>query len=193
MKAAFFQGDTVEVARKLLGSLLLHRTPEGVTGGMIVETEAYVGAVDKACHAYKGRSPRTEIMFREGGLAYVYLIYGMYYCFNAVTGPAGEGNAVLVRALEPIFGLELMQRRRKTRYTENLCAGPGKVCQALAIGKKEYGMDLCAEDSPLRILPYRQYTDCQIIASPRVNVAYAEEAAAWLWRFSVATNPFVSR
>lgn len=193
MKRTFFQQDTVLAARKLLGSLLVHRTAEGPVGGMIVETEAYVGAIDKACHAHKGRGPRTEIMFHEGGLAYIYLIYGMYYCFNVVIGPAGEGNAVLIRALEPVFGLDLMQRRRKTQILQNLCSGPGRVCQALAIGKKEYGMDLCAGDSPLQVLPYRQYADRQIIASPRVNVDYAEEAAAWPWRFSVAANPFVSR
>lgn len=193
MKRTFFQQDTVAVARELLGSLLVYRTPEGTAGGMIVETEAYVGAIDKACHAYKGRSSRTEIMFHEGGLAYVYLIYGMYYCFNIVTGPAGEGNAVLIRALEPVVGLDLMGRRRKTQMLRNLCSGPGKVCRALAIGKKEYGMDLCASDCPLQVLPYRKYGERQIIASPRINVDYAGEAASWPWRFSIADNPFVSR
>ena len=112
MNHAFFRQDTVELARKLLGCLLIHHTPDGVAGGMIVEAEAYVGAIDKACHAYRNRSERTEIMYHDGGYAYVYLIYGMHHCFNAVTGPEGEGNAVLIRALEPVIGLDLMQQRR---------------------------------------------------------------------------------
>ncbi len=129
MNHAFFRQDTVELARKLLGCLLIHRTPDGVTGGMIVEAEAYVGAIDKACHAYRNRSGRTEIMYHDGGYAYVYLIYGMHHCFNAVTGPEGEGNAVLIRALEPVIGLALMQQRRHTKTVRHLCSGPGKVCQ----------------------------------------------------------------
>ncbi|MBR2182661.1 MAG: DNA-3-methyladenine glycosylase [Acidaminococcaceae bacterium] len=183
----------MELARRLLGCLLIHRTPDGVAGGMIVETEAYIGAIDKACHAYRNRSERTEIMYHDGGYAYVYFIYGMHYCFNVVTGPEGEGNAVLIRALEPVVGLELMQKRRNTKTVQNLCSGPGKLCQALAITKNEYGLDLCAADSPLRLLRYRHIPDAQIVATPRINVAYAEEAAAWSWRFYVKENPYVSK
>ena len=192
MNHAFFRQDTVELARKLLGCLLIHRTLDGVAGGMIVETEAYVGAIDKACHAYRNRSERTEIMYHDGGYAYVYFIYGMHHCFNVVTGPEGEGNAVLIRALEPVTGLELMQRRRNTKSVQNLCNGPGKLCQALAITKNEYGLDLCATDSPLRLIRYRHIPDVRIAATPRINVAYAEEAAAWPWRFYVKDNPYVS-
>ncbi len=192
MNHLFFRQDTVELARKLLGCLLVHRTPDGVAGGMIVEAEAYVGAIDKACHAYRNRSERTEIMYHDGGHAYVYFIYGVHYCFNVVTGPEGEGNAVLIRALEPVIGLELMQRRRNAKSVRNLCNGPGKLCQALAISKNEYGMDLCAADSLLRLIRYRHVPDAQIVATPRINVAYAEEAAAWPWRFYVKENPFVS-
>ena len=183
----------MELARRLLGCLLIHRTPDGVAGGMIVETEAYIGAIDKASHAYRNRSERTEIMYHDGGYAYVYFIYGMHYCFNVVTGPEGEGNAVLIRALEPVVGLELMQKRRNTKTVQNLCSGPGKLCQALAITKNEYGLDLCAADSPLRLLRYRHIPDAQIVATPRINVAYAEEAAAWSWRFYVKENPYVSK
>ena len=192
MKHSFFGEDTVTLARKLLGALLVHRTPDGFAGGMIVETEAYVGAIDKACHAYQNRSERTEIMYHDGGVAYVYLIYGMHYCFNVVTGPAGEGNAVLIRALEPVIGLDLMCRRRRTKQFTNLCSGPGKVCQALAITKEEYGLDLCVPASPLRIVRFRHIPDNRIVSSPRINVAYAEEAAAWPWRFYIRNNIYVS-
>ena len=193
MNHAFFRQDTVELARKLLGCLLIHRTPDGVAGGMIVEAEAYVGAIDKACHAYRNRSGRTEIMYHDGGYAYVYLIYGMHHCFNAVTGPEGEGNAVLIRALEPVIGLDLMQQRRHTKTVQHLCSGPGTVCQALGITKNEYGLDLCAADSPLRLIRYRYIPEAQIVATPRINVAYAEEAAAWPWRFYVKDNLYVSK
>ena len=192
MNHSFFRQDTVELARKLPGCLLVHRTPNGIAGGMIVETEAYVGAIDKACHAYQNRSERTEIMYGEGGYAYVYLIYGMHHCFNVVTGPEGEGNAVLIRALEPVIGLDLMRERRQTDKLQNLCSGPGKVCQALAITKEEYGLDLCDPTSPLRLIRYRCIPDDQIASSPRINVAYAEEAATWPWRFYIKDNMYVS-
>ena len=192
MNHSFFRQDTVELARELLGCRLVHCTPAGVAAGMIVETEAYVGANDKACHAYKNRSERTEIMYHDGGYAYVYLIYGMHYCFNVVTGPSEEGNAVLVRALEPVIGLDLMRKRRKTSQLRNLCSGPGKVCQALAITKEEYGLNLCNPASPLRLVRFRDIPDNRIASSPRINVAYAEEAAAWPWRFYVKDNLYVS-
>ena len=193
MNRSFFRQDTVQLAQKLLGCLLVHRTTKGAAGGMIVETEAYVGAVDKACHAYRNRSERTEIMFHDGGVAYVYLIYGMHCCFNVVTGPEGEGNAVLIRALEPVFGMDLMCRRRGTDRIENLCSGPGKLCQALDITRKEYGLDLCDENGPLFLTPFRHFADKQIVSSRRINVDYAEEAADWPWRFYVKDNMFVSK
>lgn len=190
-EAAFYLGDTVELARHLLGKLLVHDTPEGVTGGMIVETEAYVGSLDKACHAWQNRSARTEVMFHAGGVAYVYLIYGMHHCFNVVTGPEGEGNAVLIRALEPVLGVDLMKRRRGTASERNLCSGPGKLCQALAITRADYGADL--RHGSLRILEYRNIPTSEIAVSARVNVEYAEEAARFPWRFTVRDNPFVSK
>lgn len=191
MRKSFYLQDTVEAARQLLGKLLVHRTPEGAAGGMIVETEAYVGAVDKACHTYNGISPRTEIMFAEGGVAYVYLIYGMYHCFNAVTGPAGDGDAVLIRALEPVFGLDLMRRRRGQRDLRNLCSGPGKLCQALAIGKSQYGLDLTGEE--LFIADFRTIPEELVARGPRINVDYAEEAVDFPWRFRVRDSKYVSR
>ncbi|MEE3380285.1 MAG: DNA-3-methyladenine glycosylase [Succiniclasticum sp.] len=190
-EAAFYLGDTVEIARHLLGKLLVHETPEGTAGGMIVETEAYVGAVDKACHAWHNRSARTEVMFHAGGVAYVYLIYGMHHCFNVVTGPEGEGNAVLIRALEPVLGTDLMKRRRGTASERNLCNGPGKLCRALAITREDYGADL--RHGSLRILDFRTIPAAEIAVSERVNVDYAEEAARFPWRFTVRDNPFVSK
>lgn len=191
MRKSFYLQDTVGAARQLLGKLLVHRTPEGAAGGMIVETEAYVGAVDKACHTYNGISPRTEIMFAEGGVAYVYLIYGMYHCFNAVTGSAGEGDAVLIRALEPVFGLDLMRRRRGQRDLRKLCSGPGKLCQALAIGKTQYGLDLTGEE--LFIADFRTIPEELVARGPRINVDYAEEAVDFPWRFLVRDSKYVSR
>ena len=191
MRKSFYLQDTVEAARQLLGKLLVHRTPEGAAGGMIVETEAYVGAVDKACHTYNGISPRTEIMFAEGGVAYVYLIYGMYHCFNAVTGPAGEGDAVLIRALETVFGLDLMRRRSGRRDLRKLCSGPGKLCQALAIGKPQYGLDLTGEE--LFIADFRTIPEELVARGPRINVDYAEEAVDFPWRFLVRDSKYVSR
>lgn len=191
MRKSFYLQDTVEAARQLLGKLLVHRTPEGAAGGMIVETEAYVGAVDKACHTYNGISPRTEIMFAEGGVAYVYLIYGMYHCFNAVTGPAGEGDAVLIRALEPVFGLDLMRRRRGQKDLRKLCSGPGKLCQALAIGKPQYGLDLTGEE--LFIADFRIIPEELVARGPRINVDYAEEAVDFPWRFRLRDSKYVSR
>ena len=190
MNHSFFRQDTVTLAQKLLGHLLVHRTPEGVTAGMIVETEAYVGAIDKACHAYKNRSERTEIMYHDGGYAYVYLIYGMHCCFNVVTGPPGEGNAVLIRALEPVEGLALMAERRGTADRRLLCSGPGRLCRAMGIGMEYYGQDLFS--GSLRLEEYRAFSPEEIGVSPRVNVDYAAEYRDRLWRFFLKDSPYVS-
>ena len=109
-----------------------------------------------------------------------------------MTGPEGEGNAVLVRALEPVIGIDLMRKRRKADVLQNLCSGPGKVCQAMGITKDGYGLDLCDPASPLRLVRFRRIPDGQIASSPRINVAYAEEAASWPWRFYVKDNLYVS-
>ena len=191
LPVSFFVRPAIVVARDLLGKLLVHKSPEGTTAGMIVETEAYVGAVDKACHAWHNRSPRTEIMYHRGGVAYVYLIYGMYYCFNVVTGPSGAGDAVLIRALEPVQGLTLMQKRRQSPgEVRNLCRGPGKLCQALDITRAQYGTDL--RTSLLTVEPYLRFEEAAVGISPRRNIEYAEEARQFLWRFYLQQNIFVS-
>jgi len=185
-----FEQDTVTVAKSLLGLRLCRREPDGsVTAGLIVETEAYCGYRDPACHSYKGKSERTRAMFGPSGHAYIYLIYGMYHCFNVTSGPSGEPEAVLVRALEPVEGLARMAARRGTEAAKKLMSGPGKLCIAMDIQRDLYGVDL-VEGHAL----YLEACDHppEVIASRRINVDYAGEAADYLWRFCVKGSPFVS-
>ena len=176
----------------LLGKLLIHESPEGRTAGMIVEAEAYCGPEDDGAHSFGGRrTARTEAMFGPGGRAYIFRIYGMHCCFNVVTAPEGQPQAVLIRALEPVAGLELMAARRGTRDPLRLCSGPGKLCQALAIGPAQYGLDLCGEE--LYLAEYRDFAPGEVCVSPRVNVDYAERYRDAPWRFFVKDSPFVSR
>jgi DNA-3-methyladenine glycosylase len=150
LPASFYRRPTVEVARDLLGAVLFHQDPEGVTAGRIVETEAYL-CDDAACHAARGLTGRNAAMFGPPGRSYSYLIYGMYHCFNVVTAPRGVGEAVLIRALEPLAGLPLMAERRGTDKLKALCSGPGKLVIALGIAGLPNGSDLRA--GPLTILP----------------------------------------
>ena len=150
LPASFYRRSTVEVARDLLGAVLYHRDPEGITAGRIVETEAYL-CDDAACHASRGLTPRNAAMFGPPGRSYIYLIYGMYHCFNVVTAPRGVGEAVLIRALEPLAGLPLMAVRRGTDKPKALCSGPGKLVIALGIAGLPNGSDL--RTGPLAILP----------------------------------------
>lgn len=189
LKEAFYLGDTVETARALLGCILV-RCLEGETLALrITETEAYVGACDKGCHAYGyRRTPRTEVMFGPPGRAYVYLIYGMYHCLNLVTEGEGEPSAVLIRAGEPVSGQETMARNRYGRgwgdltraQQRHLSDGPGKLCQALSITRRENGADLSGPD--LYVLPGRDPRP--VIATKRIGIDYAEEARDFLWRFT---------
>jgi DNA-3-methyladenine glycosylase len=192
---SFFQRtDTVRIAKDLLGKCLysdLHG--EGITGGIIVETEAYCGPEDKACHAYLGRfTKRTETMYREGGVAYVYLIYGMYHLLNFVTHTQNEPHAVLIRAIEPTVGLDVMLCRRKLQKVERrLTGGPGLLTQALGITKEQNGLviggdELWVEDCGHNI------AETDIMTGPRVGVGYAEEYAQLPWRFWVRGNKWVS-
>lgn len=192
LNPAFFSGSAAEAAPLLLGKLLCHETREGLAAGMIVEAEAYCGPEDDAAHSFGGRrTARTEAMFGPPGRAYVFSLYGMHCCFNVVTGPEGCPQAVLIRALEPVEGLALMAARRGTADPLQLCSGPGKLCQALAIGKGQYGLDLFG--SELFLAEYRDFSPEEILVSPRVNVDYALGYRDRLWRFFVKDSPFVSR
>lgn len=180
------------VAPDLLGKILVHSSEEGTTSGIIVEVEAYVGPDDKGAHSYMNkRTPRTEIQFGPGGFAYIYSIYGMYCCFNVVTNQENNPEVVLVRALEPYKGIELMQERRNTSSIIELCNGPGKLCTAMGISKSNYGEDLCGNN--LYIDNGLQITKSEIIISPRVNIDYAEECKDYYWRYYIKSNRFVSK
>ena len=193
----FYNGDTVEIARKLLGKVLVRRLPDGtLLAGRITETEAYIGRCDKACHAYNyRRTARTETLFAPPGHAYIYLIYGMHHCLNFVTEPEGEPAAVLLRAMEPVAGSDAMFRLRYgdkplTAYRlAHVLDGPGKVCQALALTRQENGLDLTGDtlflcDSPADIgLPCPPVPPERVWTGPRVGIDYAEEARDFPWRF----------
>jgi DNA-3-methyladenine glycosylase len=195
LKREFYERDTLTVAKELLGKLLVHENKEGTTIGRIVETEAYEGPEDKASHAYNNlRTERTEVQYGPKGHAYVYQIYGMYFCFDVTSGRlVGKPEAILVRALEPIDGLEVMMRRRGVSNGQiaNLTAGPCKLCAAMGISKKQNGVDLCVP--PLRIETGGTRDERQIVQTGRVNIDYADKWKYLPWRFFIKNNAFVSR
>jgi DNA-3-methyladenine glycosylase len=183
------------VAPDLLGRYLVRELEGERLVLRLVETEAYLGAPDRASHASGGRrTPRNESLYLPGGHAYVYFIYGMHYCLNAVTGEAGVGSAVLLRAGRPVEGEERMAENRgwtKKIRPGDLAGGPGKICQALGIGRELDGVLL--DRPPLYIAKGEPVTAEEIVASPRIGVDYAGEAAAWPLRFSVRGDGNVSR
>jgi DNA-3-methyladenine glycosylase len=185
LDSSFFQRDAPEVARDLLGCLLISRIGgENVTtSGIIVETEAYLGERDPGSHASKGRTPRTEPMFGEPGRAYVYLIYGRYYLLNVVTQPVGTASAVLIRALEPVEGIETMKERRKCQNLKDLTTGPGKLTQALGITIEHNTLDLTKD-----LVWIEPYTTGEIQASFRIGVSDHQ-----VLRYFIKGNPFVSK
>ncbi|HHX77119.1 MAG TPA: DNA-3-methyladenine glycosylase [Firmicutes bacterium] len=186
LKKDFYLKETAEVARQLLGKILVHNTEEGLVSGIIVETEAYLRENDPGCHAACGMTKRNEVMFEEGGIAYVYLIYGMYYCFNVVTGQKGDGEAVLVRAVEPLEGLEVMARARGRKDPYALCSGPGKLCQAFGIDARHNGKPLMGPD--LGIMEGKKTGRVKV--SPRVGLTRGKDK---LLRFYFDDCPFVSK
>ena len=185
---SFFARDTEIVSRELLGAVLVCTTPDGVASGRIGETEAYVGEHDLACHAAAGRTARTAPLYGEPGIAYVYFIYGVHWCVNAVTRPVDHPSAVLIRALEPLAGVDLMRRRRPAARKDDLTNGPGKLCQALGITGEHNWLPL--QEPPLRILRGIVVPDREVAVTPRIGIT---QCADWPLRWVIAGNPYVSR
>ena len=191
-----YQAASPQVAPQLLGCYLVHEKDGVRYVGRIVEVEAY-GATyrrqrDDGAHSFHGLTKRTEPMFRAGGVSYVYFIYGMYYCVNIVTAPEGQGQAVLIRAVEPVEGIDAMLANRKaTQLTKNVTNGPGKLCQAMAITKEENGLDLCT--SRLYIAAPEKKERFSIVRTPRINIDYADKGKYFPWRYYIKDNPYVSK
>jgi DNA-3-methyladenine glycosylase len=191
IKKSEFLRDPFEVATEvLLGAYLCSNIGAEFTAGKITELEVYIGAEDKACHAYLNRkTPRNAVMFEQGGVSYVFFVYGMYNQFNVVVSPTGTANAILIRGLEPVAGLEIMKRRRRCDKISNLTTGPGKLCQALGITREHNAVDLGG--NLLWLSPRTESPEAA--ATPRIGIDYAEEYKDKPWRFLIKGNKFVSR
>lgn len=190
----YLSEDTLEITRRLLGKILVVPTESGArVSGMIVEAEAYLGAIDKAAHSYNNRrTKRTETMFAIGGTAYIFFIYGMYYQFNVVVGAIDTPHAILIRAVEPIEGIEIMRERRGRQMKDvNLTSGPGKLCIAFGIDKSFDKADLLGNRVWLE--EGKTFSDAEIASGKRIGIDYAEEYAEKPWRFWVKDNSFVSK
>ncbi len=189
----FYLQPTLRVARALLGKVLVHDTPEGTCAGRIFEVEAYLGPHDRAAHSFGGRrTARNEVMYGPPGHAYVYFIYGMHHCVNVVTQPRGVPQAVLVRAIEPLLGEDLMRARRRLPDAPawRLCRGPGALCQALGITRAQNGADLGR--SRLRIVDAPALLPRLVGRAPRIGIDYAGPWAGRAWRFFVYGHRAVS-
>jgi len=185
--------DTVAIARELLGKLLVIPDNGGRrVSGMIVETEAYLGAEDRGAHSFGGRrTARNEVMYGVAGHVYVFFVYGMYYQFNVVTGPVDHPHAILIRGVELVDGIEIMRDRRGEMKDKNLTSGPGKLAIAMGIDRSLNGVDLLGNRCWLE--SYRTFSDNDIAAGPRIGIDYAGEYALKPWRFWVKDNIFVSK
>lgn len=194
----FYNRDSITVAKELLGKILISKVGGKTLSAKIVETEAYMGITDKAAHSYGARrTQRVEVMYGNAGFVYVFIIYGMHNCFNVVTNEIDVPQAVLVRALEPLDGLDDMAESRfKKTYGElskqqkiSISNGPGKLCKAFAIDRSFNGEDLCKNQ--IYIADNKDY-DFEIVTSKRIGIDYAEEAKDYPWRFYIKGNPYVS-
>lgn len=194
----FYDRDSVVVAKELLGKVLVREIEGQRVSARIVEAEAYMGVIDKAAHSYGGkRTPRVEVMYGEPGFSYIYMIYGMYHCFNIVTNKRGTPQAVLIRAVEPLKGIEWMANKRFGKPYEQLTksqrrgltSGPGRLCGALSLDRSFNGVDLCGNE--LYVEEGRN-EEFEIVETKRVGIDYAEEAKDYLWRFYVEGNEYVS-
>lgn len=186
----FYLRPGLIVAQELIGKQLVHNSLEGTTKGIIVEAEAYIGPNDAASHAYNSlKTERTAIQYGPGGYSYIYSIYGLHTCMNIVANQESFPEVVLIRALQPTAGIELMQQRRKKQAMRELCNGPGKLSQAMGITKKHYGTDLC--DNELFVETVNDVKPI-VSATKRINIDYAGEAIDYLWRFVLRDNKFIS-
>jgi DNA-3-methyladenine glycosylase len=183
----FLNGHVATVARRLLGCLLIREVDGQQLVGRIVETEAY-HQTDAASHSYKGKTPRTEVMFGPAGRLYVYFTYGMHYCCNVITGDVGEGSAVLIRAVEPIEGASIMIQNRNGRAGTELTNGPAKLCQAFAINKQLNGHDL--RDAPLQLQIQPPLAAKQVVQTTRIGISKAKDVE---WRFYEKDSKYVSQ
>jgi DNA-3-methyladenine glycosylase len=195
LERAFYKRNTFTVARELLGKILVHETENGRTSGRIVETEAYIGPEDMASHAYKNlRTRRTEVQYGPKGHAYIYFIYGMYYCLNVTSGEISEKpEAILIRAVEPIEGIEIMLNNRELTEdkVKKLANGPGKLCDAMEITAKLNGHDLVKP--PLCIKDGDKISQDRIEEAKRIGVDYAGRWKNMRWRYFIEDNDYVSR
>lgn len=188
----YLREDVVGIAKELLGKVLVTTWHGEKTSGRIVETEAYAGELDRASHASKGRTERTEVMFGSGGRAYVYLCYGIHQMFNIVTAKEGEAHAVLIRAVEPMEGKDIMlQRTGKKKWDNTITSGPGRVGKAFGFHTSQCGLSLTSDELYIADDGFK-VNEADIVSSPRIGVDYAGEHAAWNYRFYLKNNPWVS-
>ncbi len=193
LRREFYLRPTLKVARELIGRLFIRRRGAKILAGRIVEVEAYLGERDPASHAFRGITKRNEVMFYDGGHLYVYFTYGMHFCCNVVTEEAGIGHAVLLRAVEPLEGLDVMARQRHLpfateREKQNLCSGPAKLCEAFGIARAENGIDLCGDR--IWIAEERASTKYRVDTSSRIGITQGKEHN---WRFFLRGSPYISR
>ena len=198
IEPSFYRKSTIDLAQALLGTYVVLDTPRALLAGRIVETEAYLALDDPACHASRGKTARNAPMFGPAGRSYVYLIYGMYHCLNVVSGKEGQGEAVLIRALEPVAGIEVMQKRRgidSPARIKHLCNGPGKLTQALGLTLSHN--DLCLQTSKLRLYhrgsfgePKNSRKKLEAVTTTRIGIS---QGAELLLRYYLADNDFISR
>lgn len=187
LNQSFFTKNADELAQDLLGCTLVHKTPEGTTEGIIVETEAY-SQEDAASHTFKGETARTKAMFGPAGHAYIYFTYGMHYCFNVVSGQPGHGQGVLIRALKPTEGIKLMQKRRKKDNEKELCNGPAKLVQAMGISKADYGKPLFGNNE--LFIKRQDQLKIEIQKGPRIGITKAKDAPLRFW---IKDSTYVSK
>ena len=185
----FYKSDAITLAKNLIGKVLVHVTDEGITKGIIVETEAYIGKVDDAAHSFKKSKKRTAIMYESGGYVYMYLSYGIHFNFNITCNHKNITESVLIRALEPFNGIELMKKRRNIQDINKLCNGPGNLSKSMGFSLKDYGKDLTTDE----IYIEDKINNPTIVKSKRIGLNKNKKSKNKLWRFYLKNNKYVSK